>query len=125
MTEPVVIGSWNMQSLARMNEDRPLSPEVYEALLNVIKETQILALQEVYNFEEKYKGTSKPLNSLRRLRTEEGINYMAEGEFAFVYDSSKVELANQNEKCGFLETANHKYAYWCKFQVPQCLQLIS
>ena len=107
-----------MQSLVRMNEDRPLSTEVYTALLSVINETQILALQEVYNFEENYNGTSKPLNSLRRLRTEKGINYKADGEFAFVYDSSKVELANQNKKCGFLETANHKYAYWCKFQVP-------
>ncbi len=115
-----------MQSLVRMNEDRPLSTEVYEAFLNVIKETQIIALQEVYEFESKYQRTSKFPNRLSRLRTEKDIKFKTDGEFAFVYDSRKVGLVKQNDQCGFLETAMHKYAYWCKFQVYRnCLQLIS
>ena len=104
-----------------MDEDRALSTKVYEALLNVIKETKMLALQEVSRFQDRYLGKSRPLSSLRLLREKENsIKYETDGEFAFVYDTNHVNLASdQNPRCGVLKTGKHKYAYWCKFKVQQ------
>ena len=97
-----------------MDKTRALSTNVYETLLKVIEKTSILALQEVENFDQRVKGKT---SSLQLLSQKTELDYVAEGEYAFVFRKNTVQLIDQ---CRLLVEGGHKYAYQCQFKVGNC-----
>lgn len=114
-----MIGSWNMNFIRKLDNEKALSGEVLKSLKKVIEYTDILALQEVYGFRKAFTGANPP-NAISGLGNGQ-IAYKAAmtGEFAFVYNPTKVQVVGgaTATECGDLEVPGHKYARWCKFQV--------
>ncbi len=88
-----------MQSLTNMDNTSALSTKVYEALLNILKKTQILALQEVSGFEARYKGRSSALNRLKHTITEYTPWYRDGGELHLSMMQIESDLPHSNSLC--------------------------